>query len=216
MVKLTVMANQKFVRKPIGMPYLAGALQQLAANERKAMNNIILIGFMGTGKTTTGKILASRLNRKFIDVDEEIELACGMSVNEIFSVHGEPFFREQEKYAIERVMKHSNAVIATGGGAVLAADNVANLKRDSMIIALQAAPEVILRRLEQCNIPRPLLNKPDRLQVIVKMLADRAPKYQIADLYVDTNTRTPWEVSQIIIDNLRLREKAHRKVSAHS
>jgi shikimate kinase len=167
------------------------------------MTNIVLIGFMGTGKTTVGKALADKLGRPFVDIDREIETNCGMTVDEIFKVYGESFFREQERCAINNVSRHGNAVVATGGGAVLSPENVTHLKNSGIVVSLQAPAEVILRRVEKDAVKRPLLNKPDRLQAINKLLEERAGSYRIADFGVETSEHTPWRVTDIIIDYLR-------------
>jgi shikimate kinase len=167
------------------------------------MTNIVLIGFMGTGKTTVGKALADKLGRPFIDIDREIEANCGMTIDEIFKVHGEPFFREQERCAIKNISRNCSAVVATGGGAVLSPENVTHLKNSGIVVLLQAPAEVILRRVEKEAAKRPLLNKPDRLQAINKLLEERARHYQIADFRVDTSDHTPGIITDIIIDYLR-------------
>ena len=163
------------------------------------LDNIILIGLSGTGKTTTGKLLADRLGKVFIDIDIEIEQECGMSVTDIFRIHGEDFFREQERLVIQRLLHKRDTVISTGGGAVLNPDNVCDLKSCGVLVWMKAPPEVIIARIEQDHVARPLLNKPDRLLIIKKMLDDRAEKYQTADVAVETGTKTPWDVADTII-----------------
>ncbi|SDF46436.1 shikimate kinase [Sporolituus thermophilus] len=169
------------------------------------MKNIVLIGFMGTGKTTTGRILANQLGRTFIDIDQEIEAKCKLRVEEIFAIHGEPFFREQERCAIQAVSRYDNAVVATGGGAVLYPENVKWLKQNSVVICLQAAPEVILRRVENDKVQRPLLKRPDKLQAIEQLLQERTRHYAVADFAIETSTITPLRVSELIIGFLRAR-----------
>lgn len=162
------------------------------------MKNIILIGFMGAGKTTTGKVLARKLGRRFIDLDREIEANCRMTISEIFRVHGEAFFRDQERLTIRERLPQSDAIIATGGGAVLLPENVVNLKKQGSMVCLAARPDTIISRIGH-DKTRPLLNAPDRRELISKLLAERAHRYQLADLTVDTNQLTPDEVADKII-----------------
>lgn len=162
------------------------------------MRNIVLVGFMGAGKTTTGRVLAQKLNRRFIDLDREIEGSCGMAVSEIFRVHGEAFFRERERLTIRDLLPRDNTVIATGGGAVLLPENVANLKKHGKMICLAANTETIINRLGT-DKSRPLLNAPNREELIGRLLQERAQRYQLADLTVDTNRLTPDEVADRII-----------------
>ena len=165
--------------------------------------NIVLIGLSGTGKTTTGKLLAERLGKTFVDLDHAIEHTCGMSVEEIFRSQGENYFRSQERLAVQSVLARRNVIVATGGGVVLAPENVADLKSCGVVILLKAPAEVILNRLECDSVARPLLNKPDRLQVIEKMMEARENKYQFADFTVDTTSQNPAEVVERIVSFLR-------------
>lgn len=177
------------------------------------MENIVLIGFSGTGKTTTGKILADRLGKKFVDIDQEIEKICGMSVEEIFRIHGEMYFRSKERLAIQHMLHIQNAVIATGGGAVLSPDNVVDMKNYGVVVSLQAKAEVILERIEKDPVARPLLQKPDRLQIINDMIRDRTERYQVADFAVETNACSAREVAENIIDALVVRGFLNRNVN---
>lgn len=170
------------------------------------MENIVLIGFSGTGKTTIGKLLAQRLGKSFVDIDVEIEQKCKSSVEEIFRLHGEQYFRKQEHAIVRSLPARSNTVIATGGGAILSPDNAAILKGCGVIIALQAAPEIILSRLEADSIARPLLNHTDRLQRIRHLMAERAEKYNLADYIVETSEFTPQGVVDTILEFLPLPE----------
>lgn len=161
--------------------------------------NIVLIGLSGTGKTTTGKLLAERLGKGFVDLDQEIEHACGMSVEEIFRSRGETYFRSQERLAVRSVLPRRGLIVATGGGVVLAPENVADLKACVVVILLKAPAEVILDRLERDSVARPLLNNPDRLQGIERMMKTREEKYRFADFAVDTTSCSPEEVVEKIV-----------------
>lgn len=166
------------------------------------MKNIILIGFMGAGKTTTGRLLAARLGRHFIDVDRKIELENNMSVSELFNHQGEDSFRRKEADMIARVTRYKNVVIATGGGAVMFAENVMRLRQNGVVIALTASLEVILERTGRRNT-RPLLERPDREEYVARLLQERAAVYAIADYTVDTSISSPPQVTERIINFLR-------------
>lgn len=170
------------------------------------MKNIVLIGFMGTGKTTSGHILANRFGWNFIDVDQKIEEYCNMPISHIFKLYGEKYFRKQEMAVIEKLVGCSNSVIATGGGAILSDDNVRNLKKCGVVVCLNARPETIVQRLQHDADSRPLLNSPDRLTNISKLMQERHVRYQTADLFVDTDTIDPWEVSENIIQFYKVSE----------
>lgn len=166
------------------------------------MKNIVLIGFMGTGKTSTGRMLALRLGRSFVDMDRRIELECGMSVADIFARHGEAFFRRKEREVIGRLAGCRNAVIATGGGVVLNRENMEQLRKNGIIICLTACLEAIVERTGR-RPTRPLLNRPDREEFIAGLLAERAGLYAAADFCVDTSNISPRQVVEKIIAFLR-------------
>lgn len=149
--------------------------------------NIVLIGFMGTGKTVLGKILAKSLKMEFIDTDSLIEEKDGKSVARIFCENGERYFRKLERDVIKVVSRKNNAVISTGGGVVLSPGNMKQLRRNGVIICLKSKPEVILKRIKRQKGIRPLLNKPDPLKEIRSLLRERAPYYKQADFVIDTS-----------------------------
>ncbi|MEW6087484.1 MAG: shikimate kinase [bacterium] len=149
--------------------------------------NIVLIGFMATGKTILGKILAKKLNMEFIDTDFLIEKNEGKRISKIFKEKGEEYFRNVEKNIIKKASKKNNIVISTGGGAVLLPENMERLKKKGIIICLKTSPEIILERIKQQKGTRPLLNKPEPLKEIKSILKKRAPCYKQADLTIDTS-----------------------------
>ncbi len=169
------------------------------------MDNIILVGFMGTGKTTTGQLLADRLEWTFIDVDQAIETECGMCVGDIFRTYGEAYFRETEKIVIKRLCSRRKLVIATGGGAVLSDENVRNLQQSGTVVTLEASPEAVLQRVANDPTPRPLLACSDKQAAIRQLMQGRAARYKIADLYIDTSSITPESVADMILDFIRKR-----------
>jgi shikimate kinase / 3-dehydroquinate synthase len=169
--------------------------------------NIVLVGFMGTGKSEVGRRLAERTKRKLIDVDAVVE-AEGLSIAAIFAAEGERGFRRRERSTIERVSRASNAVIATGGGAVLDAANVRNLKRSGVVVYLKTGVDELVHRLEGSDRPllRPVEGPPTKTELrkrVGKLLADRTPLYEgAADHIVACDGRRPNEVADEIIRRL--------------
>ncbi len=174
----------------------------------RGLKNIVLMGMMGTGKTTVGKRLAQRLGREFFDSDQEIESAVGMKIPEIFARYREIRFRSEEKLVVHKLAALSGIVLATGGGAALDPDNMAALRRSGVLITLRAAPEVILERVSRKG-DRPLLRKANPLAEIQILLEQREFAYRQGDIEVDTSELTPDEVADLIIE--RLKEKGYGK-----
>ncbi len=179
--------------------------------------NIVLTGFMGTGKTVTGQMLADRLEMLFIDTDREVEAATGLDPSEIFRRYGEKHFRAEESLVVDRVARLEGCVIATGGGVVLNADNMANLRRKGVIILLEARPEVIARRVSRVD-DRPLLSEsqkqqqlPERIEALVRQ---RAPYYDDHDFRVDTSEASPERVVAEILAYLERGPEARSQKSA--
>lgn len=158
--------------------------------------NVVLVGFMGTGKSTVGKLLAKRLKRRWVDVDQRIEEAEKRKISEIFEKDGEAHFRRLEKEMVEKVSAESDAVIMTGGGAVLDAANRAALRKNGLIIALTAKPETIFERVKKSR-HRPLL-KGDPMAEIRRLLAEREPLYRQSDAIFETDGKTAAEVAAMI------------------
>lgn len=158
--------------------------------------NIVLCGFMGSGKTVTGKSLAEALNMEFIDLDKFIEQNEGMTVSEIFEKFGEPHFRKLETEASVFLGKSNGKVIACGGGTVMRSENVSALKAGGDIYYLSVTAETVKIRLKDDNT-RPLLAK-DKNGTIDRLLSEREPKYKAAsDHIIDSNGTVDYAVSQI-------------------
>nr|MDO8110862.1 shikimate kinase [Candidatus Sigynarchaeota archaeon] len=166
------------------------------------MKNICLVGFMGTGKTKAGRIVAAKLGKKFVETDELIEKAAKKSIPKIFSEDGEIRFREIEIATIKAASTIENAVFSLGGGAVLNSINIMYMRRGAVIICLSARPDIIHQRIiADGKENRPLLAKPDPKAEIERLLALRAPFYVSAtSLLIDTSSMTPDEVAIAIID----------------
>ena len=151
-------------------------------------SNIALIGFMGTGKTAVGRLLAEKLGKDFIEVDELIEQKVGKSIPEIFQQDGEIAFRELEIEATREAAEKENAVIACGGGAALNQINVDRLRERGVVIYLTASPEVILQRTSSDAGERPMLVAEDKASRVEKLLNFRRPFYErAADMTVNTS-----------------------------
>ena len=150
--------------------------------------NIALIGFMGTGKTVAGKLLAAKLGKKFIETDNIIEQKAGKSIPEIFREDGEISFRELEIEATREAANEQNAVIACGGGMVLNKINIDRLKEGCIIVCMTASPQVILKRTSGDKDERPLLAVSDRAEQIRELMKFRKPYYKrSADITIDTS-----------------------------
>jgi shikimate kinase len=172
--------------------------------------SIALIGFMGTGKTVVGKLLAQKLGKDFIETDALIGEKAGRSIPEIFRQDGEIGFRELEIEVIKNIAGRKNAVIACGGGIVLNTINIDRLRRECVIVCLMASPSVILKRTSSDKEERPLLAVADRLKQIKELLRFRRPFYErAADITVNTSRRKPEKIAGIIIERLREYESNH-------
>lgn len=162
------------------------------------MKNIILVGFMGTGKSAVGELLAKRLKRPFVDLDRQIEKEAGRPVPQIFAEQGEEMFRKLEAQAVREVASKDSQVIATGGGVMLDDSNVEALKKNGLVVCLTAQPETILKRTLASLPSRPLLNSPNPKERVEELLALRAPFYAKADKTIDTSDRLVSEVVEEI------------------
>lgn len=166
------------------------------------MKNIVLTGFMGTGKTEVGRELAKITGLKFVDIDSEIEKAEAMTVAEIFRRFGEQRFRAAETEMIERISRQQNVIISTGGGAVMRQRNMDVLKKTGIVVCLTATPETILRRTSGTN-ERPLLQVENPLDKIRELLMLRMHFYALSDIVIDTEEKTPLRVAEEIVDKIR-------------
>ena len=145
--------------------------------------SIVLVGMMGAGKSTIGRRMAARLRLPFTDADNEIETAAGMSIPDIFETHGEPYFRDGEARVIARILDGGPIVLATGGGAFLREETRNRIRARAISIWLKADSDIIMRRVRR-RADRPLLQTPDPVATINRLLSERDPVYQYADLTI--------------------------------
>lgn len=153
-------------------------------------DRIFLVGLMGAGKTSVGKMLARRLQKEFLDADAEVERATGVKIPVIFEIEGEPGFRAREEKMIARLTERPGIVLATGGGAVISEDNRKLLRSRGRVIYLRAAPEDLWRRTRR-DRNRPLLQTADPLARLRELHLQRDPLYrEVAELIVDTGSQS--------------------------
>ena len=136
---------------------------------------------MGAGKSTIGRRLAARLRLSFVDADAEIEAAAGMSISDIFETHGEPHFRDGEARVIARLLDGGPSVLATGGGAFMREETRARIRDKAVSLWLKADADIIMRRVKR-RVDRPLLQTADPAATIARLIEERQPIYQLADL----------------------------------
>lgn len=165
--------------------------------------NIALIGFMGTGKTSVGRLVAEQLRFHYLDTDEMIQTATGKTIAEIFSANGEPAFRTLEVKTVQELASKTRTVISAGGGLPLNPENLASLKTHALVVCLWASPAKIWERVKN-QTHRPLLHDSDPQKKICELLAARAPFYKQADILLNTESRSLREVAQQVIHQFRL------------
>jgi len=166
------------------------------------IRNISLIGFMGVGKSTVGKMVAGQLAFQFVDTDAWIEKRAGKPISQIFSEDGEAHFRGLEAEVVVELGRGSRQVIATGGGMAANEVHFESLKRHSVVFWLWASEEAIWQRVRH-HAHRPLLQTPDPRARIRELLAAREPVYRQADVLLNTELRQPRDLAQLVIGHFR-------------
>jgi len=166
------------------------------------MKNIVLVGFMGTGKTMVGKLLATQLKRRRLCLDDMIEWRVGKPITRIFEEDGEPYFRKIESEVVKVASHDKSVVIDAGGGVVIDRSNIKRLKEHGIVICLIARPEVIYNRTKG-RMHRPLLNISDPVAGIKELLNKRQEYYSRADYTIDTSDITPEEIAAKILDIMK-------------
>jgi len=188
------------VRRVIG--YIIGM------TDARKLSNIALIGFMGSGKSSVGRLVADTLHFTFLDTDDVIEARARKPITEIFAQQGEPAFRQLESGLVAELTRRNRTVISTGGGLPINPANLVSLKTHALVVCLWASPEKIFERVGH-QFHRPLLNTPDPLGKIRSLLAVREPFYRQADVLVNTEMRSVKDVAQQVIHQFRLAQSAH-------
>ena len=177
-------------------------------DNRRASGNVFLVGLMGAGKTSVGRLLARRLGKTFCDCDQEIERATGVKIPVIFEIEGESGFRARESKILAELVSRSDTVLATGGGAVLAAENRALLSGNGVVVYLRAAaPDLWNRTRHDKN--RPLLKTAEPLARLEQLFAERDPLYRgVADIVVDSGSQSVASLAHRVEQQLHQRESA--------
>lgn len=164
---------------------------------------VILTGFMGSGKSSVGRVLAERLSCRFIDLDAEIVKAAGVSINELFARDGEAVFRLLESAQLERILsKAERCVVATGGGAVIAPGNREMMRKLGITVNLMVTLEQVLQRLQGCD-DRPLLAGEKAAERAAALMEGREQFYADADIRIDTDGKSVEDVAAVILSHLK-------------
>lgn len=172
-------------------------------DEKNLGYNIVLIGFMGAGKSTVSAYLNSRYNMEVIEMDQVISDREKMTISDIFAVHGEEYFRNLETNLLIEMQSQTNKVISCGGGVAMRECNVAEMKKNGRVVLLKAAPETILERVKNSN-ERPLLNGHKDVTYISNLMEVRRPKYEAAaDIMIDTDQKNVAEICEEIMQKLK-------------
>jgi shikimate kinase len=169
----------------------------------RGRRNVFLVGMMGAGKTTAGRLMARRLKREFLDTDLEIERRCGVQVPVIFEIEGEAGFRQREAAVIAELTARDDVVLATGGGAVLDEANRRHLAARGTVVYLHAPPPALYERVRQ-DRNRPLLAGADPQARLQELYAVRDPLYrEIADIVVDTGRQSVQNLARQLLARLK-------------
>ena len=166
-----------------------------------APKTIVLVGLMGAGKTSVGRLLAKRLDLEFIDADDEIEQAAQCSIEQIFESHGEAEFRDGERRVIARLLTGPTHVLATGGGAFMRKETRDAIRGRGISVWLRADLDLLLRRVSRRK-NRPLLRNKNPRQALEKLIEERYPVYAEADIVVDSGDRPPGTIVDNVIESI--------------
>jgi shikimate kinase len=173
-----------------------------AASAFVPRRTLVLVGLMGAGKSSVGRRLAARLDLPFVDADQEIETAAGMTISEIFARHGEPAFRDGERRVITRLLGDPVHVQATGGGAFMDERTRAAIRERAISIWLRAELDELVRRVSR-RTDRPLLKGSDPRTVMERLMAERYPVYALADVTVPSSSGSADETVDRILAQLQ-------------
>jgi len=172
-------------------------------NQSGPRSTVVLIGLMGSGKTSIGRRLAARLGIQFIDADTEIEAAAGSSIHDIFELHGEQAFRDGERRVIARLLDGPVQVLATGGGAFMTDETRARISQSAVSVWLRASLDTLVKRVERSRTRRPLLEAGDPREILSSLVEERYPVYGEADIIVETGEGPHEPVVETIVQELR-------------
>lgn len=165
------------------------------------MRNIVLIGMSGVGKTTIGKELSKVTDRKFVDTDNHIEIKTKHSIEKIFSLYGEVYFRKLESDIVEQIYENENLIISTGGGIVLVKDNIDRLRENGIIVLLEGTIDYIINNIKKSKNNRPLLNGVDIQDKVKSLYNNRKELYLSAgDFIVLVNNKSVDEIVYEILE----------------
>lgn len=176
--------------------------------DMRPLRNLALIGFMGTGKSAVGRLVAQLLHFTYLDTDQVVEARAHKTISEIFEKDGEPAFRQWERRIVQELTGRTKTVIATGGGLPANQLNLDSLKTHSLVVCLWASPETIYERVREHG-HRPLLNEADPASKIRELLSIREPYYRQADVLVNTERRSVREVAVQVIHQFHMAQAAH-------
>ncbi len=166
-------------------------------------STVVLVGLMGSGKTSIGRRLAARLGIQFIDADTEIEAAAGSSIHDIFELHGEQAFRDGERRVIARLLDGPVHVLATGGGAYMTGEPRQRISDSAVSVWLRASLDTLVKRVERSRTRRPLLETGDPREILSALVDERYPVYGEADIIVETGEGPHEPVVETIVQELR-------------
>jgi shikimate kinase len=189
------------------------ASQEAEITAALGTRSVVLVGMMGAGKSTIGRRLSARLRLPFLDADIEIEAAAAMSIPEIFETHGELHFRDGEARVIARLLDSGPAVLATGGGAFMREETRGRIRLQAVSIWLKADADIIMRRVKR-RADRPLLQTPDPAATVGRLIEEREPIYQHADLTIWSRDVPHEKIVDECIDALHSRLCAGATASA--
>ncbi len=161
--------------------------------------NLVLIGFMGSGKTTVSNALEHLFSMEVIEMDQVIEQREGMTIPEIFDTHGEQYFRDAETNLLIELQSRRNVVISCGGGTAMREENVAEMKKNGKVILLTAEPETVFERVKNSH-NRPLIENNKNVAFIAELMEKRRPKYEAAaDIIIHTDHKTAEQICEEIV-----------------
>ena len=190
-------------------------MQSSQSNNRKLMSgNLILVGMMGSGKTTMGRTLARHLDKTFVDSDEELTKRTGVTIPHIFDVEGEAGFRQRETTALRELVAGENLVLATGGGAVLSDENRELMQQNGIVIYLKASVHDLWQRTRY-DRNRPLLQTGDPHAKLKELLLERDPLYQqVADIVIHSGKQSVHTLMLHLVDEVEVFIKTNTGMSA--